>query len=56
LSKKKKWDKVDDAGRDLAPGLNEGAAHIKRGIEAEKDKIVKGLRKERDKIERDQTS
>ena len=47
---------MDDAGRDLAPGLNEGAAQIKMGIDAEKDKIVKGLRKERDKIERDQIS
>jgi hypothetical protein len=42
LSKKKKEEKVDDAGRDLAPGLKEGASHIKKGIKAEKDKIVKG--------------
>ena len=54
MSKKKKGEKLDDAGRDLAPGLKEGAVHIKKGIEAEKDKIVKGLRKEKDKIERDQ--
>ena len=47
---------MDDAGRDLAPGLKEGAAHIKKRIEAEKDKIVKGLRKEKDKIERTQIS
>jgi hypothetical protein len=56
LSKKRKGDKIDDAGRDLAPGLKEGAAHIKKGIEAEKDKIVKGFKKEKDKIERDQIS
>jgi len=54
LSKKNKGEKVDDAGRDLAPGLEEVTAHIKKGIEAEKDKIVKGLSKEKDKIERDQ--
>jgi hypothetical protein len=56
LSKKRKGEKMDDAGRDLAPGLTEGATHIKKGIEAEKDKIVKGLKKEKDKIERDQIS
>lgn len=42
MSNKKKGEKVDDAGRDLAPGLKEGAAHVKKGIKAEKDKIVKG--------------
>ena len=41
MSKKKKGEKVENAGRDLAPGLMEGAAHIKKGIKAEKDKIVK---------------
>jgi hypothetical protein len=56
LSKKRKGEKIDDAGRDLAPGLREGAAQVKRGIEAEKDKIVKGIKKEKDKIERDQNS
>ena len=39
MSKKKIGEKVDDVGRDLAPGLNEGAAQIKKGIEIEKDKI-----------------
>ena len=33
---------MNDAGRDMAPGLKEGATHIKKGIKAEKDKIVKG--------------
>jgi hypothetical protein len=42
LSKKKKGEKVNEAGRDLSPGLTEGAAQIKKGIKAEKDKIVKG--------------
>ena len=42
MSKKKKGEKIDDAGRDLTPGLREGAALIKKGIKAEKDKIVKG--------------
>ena len=56
MSKKKKGEKVDDAGRDLAPGLKEGAAQIRKGIEAEKDKIVKVIGKEKDKIEREQIS
>jgi hypothetical protein len=42
LSYKKKGGKVDNAGINLAPRLKEGAAHIKKGIKAEKDKIVKG--------------